>query len=75
MIVTPRKAWNGSVRSTSSIRNGYATRPGTGSSPTSGQKNSDPTTTRCTCIASWTKVDCSEAEYQPEKYSAQGETM
>src|SRR5680860_1205418 len=72
MIVTPRNAWNGSVRNTSIIRNGYGTRPGTGSVPSSGQKNSDPTSTRCTCISSCRKTDPSVASYQLEKYSAHG---
>ncbi len=35
--------------------------------PTSGQKNSDPTATRCTCMSSWTTVESSDAAYQPEK--------
>ena len=55
MIVTPRNAWNGSVMQ-------HAAAPGTGSSPgpapgrcpSSGQKNSEPTSTRWTCIISWT---------------------
>ncbi len=42
--------------------------------PISGQKKSAPTSTRCTCIISCTYVDSSEARYQPEKYSAHGET-
>ena len=72
MIATPRKAWNGSVVPTSSSRNGCAPRPGTGSIPSSGQKNSDPTTRKCRCSSSCRAVLSSVASYQPLKYRANG---
>ena len=43
------------------------TRPGTGSTPTIGQKNSAPTSTRCTCIISWTYSHRSDASYHDVK--------
>jgi hypothetical protein len=67
MIETPRKAWNGSVAATSSIRNGWPERPGTGSTPSSGQKNSDPTTRKCTWSISCRNRLSSVASYQPVK--------
>ena len=67
MIVTPRKAWNGSDMSVSSTRNGWLTRPGTGSIPMSGQKKSVPTSTRWMCIISWTNGDARLASYHPLK--------
>ena len=67
MIVTPRKAWNGSVMRVSSTRNGWLTRPGTGSIPMSGQKKSVPTSTRWTCIIWWTNAEARLASYQELK--------
>ena len=67
MIVTPRKAWKGSVMSVSSTRKGWLTRPGTGSTPISGQKKSVPTRTRWTCIISCTYDDARLASYQELK--------
>ena len=50
--------------SVSSTRNGWPTRPGTGSTPISGQKKSVPTSTRCTCIIWWTNAELRLASYQ-----------
>ena len=57
---------------TSSMRIGWLTLPGTGSTPSSGQKNRQPTTSRCRCSPSWSSRLSSVAWYSPEKYSANG---
>ena len=72
MIATPRKAWNGSVDAASSIRMGWLTRPGTGSTPSSGQKNSEPTARKCTWSSSCSSRESSVASYQPLKYRTNG---
>ena len=46
MIATPKKAWNGTGRKSSSIRPGWLSVRGHGSWATIGPKNSSPTTTK-----------------------------
>ena len=42
MMVSPSTVWNGTDSNISSARAGYGQRPGSGSSPISGQKNRQP---------------------------------
>ncbi len=49
MIVIPSQACAGSVTNSSSSRSGWDSRPGTGSTPISGQKKTQPATTKWTC--------------------------
>jgi len=72
MIATPRKAWKGSVVATSSIRSGWLRRPGTGSTPSSGQKNRLPTARKCRWSSWCSRPSSSVASYQPLKYRAKG---
>ena len=46
MIATPKNAWNGTGRKSSSIRPGWLSVRGHGSWATIGPKNSSPTTTK-----------------------------
>ena len=50
MIATPKKAWNGTGRNSSSIRPGWLSVRGQGSWATIGPKNSSPVTTKCASI-------------------------
>ncbi len=52
MIATPKKAWNGTGRKSSSMRPGWLSVRGHGSCATIGPKNSSPVTTKWASI-SW----------------------
>jgi hypothetical protein len=54
MIVRPRTVWNGTDSTISRARAGYGHRCGSGSSPSSGQKNRQPVMMKCAWVSSWT---------------------